>query len=179
MSLKPLVGLGSIALLALTACSGVDEAKPQAAAPTVTVTAEPEPAPTVTVTQTVTVEPESDEAEAPARDAADDVVAQEANAVEQDETSGQSNAKRSAESYLDYSAFSRQGLIEQLEYEGYSADDAAHAVDSLDVDWSEQAVKSAESYLEYSSFSLQGLIDQLIYEGFTDAQAQYGAEQAY
>ncbi|HLR44758.1 MAG TPA: hypothetical protein VK065_06165, partial [Brevibacterium sp.] len=60
MTLKPLVGLGSIALLALTACGGVDDATPQAAAPTVTVTAEPEPAPTVTVTQTVTVEPESD-----------------------------------------------------------------------------------------------------------------------
>lgn len=184
---RPLVvSLGSIALLALTACSGGNATTAQSPAPaaTVTVTAEAEPAPTVTVTQTVTVPPEHDEAE--------DVVAEEAVAAEADtadrsetsggssgETSGQTNARGSAESYLDYSAFSRQGLIEQLEYEGFSTDDAEHAVDALDVDWSEQAAKSAESYLEYSSFSLEGLIDQLVYEGFTDEQAEYGAKQAY
>src|SRR5699024_10365859 len=32
----------------------------------------------------------------------------------------QQNAVRSAESYLRFTAFSRQGLIDQLEYEGYS-----------------------------------------------------------
>lgn len=80
---------------------------------------------------------------------------------------------------MEYSAFSRQSLIEQLEYEEFSRADAEYAVDSLDVDWSEQAVKSAESYLEYSSFSLSGLIDQLVYEGFTQSQAEHGANQAY
>ncbi|MCJ0903827.1 Ltp family lipoprotein [Rhodococcus sp. ARC_M6] len=92
-------------------------------------------------------------------------------------TGGQKNAVRAAKSYLDYSAFSRQGLIEQLEYEDYSTADATFAVDSVAPDWNEQAAKAAATYLDYSAFSRQGLIDQLIYEGYTTAQAQYGVEQ--
>jgi hypothetical protein len=94
--------------------------------------------------------------------------------TEPEETVSQSNARRAAESYLEYSAFSREGLIEQLEYEEYSTADATYGVDANDVDWNEQAAKSAESYLEYSTFSKQGLIDQLLYEGFTQEQAEYG-----
>jgi Host cell surface-exposed lipoprotein len=90
------------------------------------------------------------------------------------ETVNQENARKSAESYLEYSAFSRQGLIDQLEYEEFATEDAEYAVDAVGADWNEQAAKSAESYLEYSSFSKQGLIDQLVYEGFTQAQAEYG-----
>ncbi|MCZ4279020.1 Ltp family lipoprotein [Rhodococcoides yunnanense] len=92
-------------------------------------------------------------------------------------TGGQRNAVRSANSYLEYTSFSRQGLIEQLEYEDYSTEDATFAVDYVAPDWNEQAAKSAESYLEYTSFSRQGLIDQLVYEGFTYEQAQYGVDQ--
>jgi hypothetical protein len=92
-------------------------------------------------------------------------------------TIGQRNAVRSAESYLRFSAFSRTGLIGQLEFEDYSTEDATFAVDYLDVDWNEQAAKSAESYLEFSSFSRSGLIDQLMFEGFTRAEAEYGVEQ--
>ena len=88
------------------------------------------------------------------------------------------NAVESAESYLDYSAFSRSGLIDQLKYEGFSEGDATYAVDSLNVNWDQQAAKSAESYLEYSSFSRSGLIDQLLYEGYSQSQAEYGATQA-
>lgn len=90
------------------------------------------------------------------------------------ETVSQVNARRSASSYIDFSAFSRQGLIEQLQYEGFSEADAAHGVDTLDVDWNEQAADSAASYLEFSSFSRQGLVEQLLYEGFTPAQAEHG-----
>lgn len=96
----------------------------------------------------------------------------------QDLTVGQQNAVRSAENYLRFMSFSRQGLIEQLEFEDYSTEDATFAVDHLDVDWNEQAVKSAENYLEYMSFSRQGLIDQLIFEGFTPEQAEHGAVAA-
>lgn len=94
-------------------------------------------------------------------------------------TSGQRNALKSAESYLRSSAFSYTGLIEQLEYEGFSNEDATYAADHCGADWKEQAVKSAESYLKYSSFSKSGLIDQLEFEGFTHEQAVYGVEQAY
>jgi hypothetical protein len=93
------------------------------------------------------------------------------------------NALESAQSYLDYSAFSRLGLIDQLssEYgEGYKLADATWAVDQLRVNWNEQAFKSAKSYLDYSSFSRQGLIDQLSSaygEQFTLAQATYAANK--
>jgi hypothetical protein len=86
----------------------------------------------------------------------------------------QSNARRSAESYLDFAAFSRSGLIDQLAYEGFSRADAEWAVDNLNPDWNQQAAKSAASYLEFSAFSRSGLIDQLLYEGFTQSQAEYG-----
>lgn len=92
------------------------------------------------------------------------------------ETIGQKNARASAESYLNFQAFSRKGLIEQLEFEEYSTEDAEYAVDSLDVDWNEQAAKSAESYLEFQAFSRQGLIDQLVFEGYTKAEAEYGVK---
>ncbi|WP_278261854.1 Ltp family lipoprotein [Nocardia sp. AG03] len=94
-------------------------------------------------------------------------------------TSSQRNAIQSAQDYLEISAFSRSGLIEQLEYEGYSTEDATFAVDSLNTDWNEQAARSAKQYLELSSFSRTGLIEQLEYEGFTREQAVYGVDAAY
>jgi hypothetical protein len=90
------------------------------------------------------------------------------------ETIGQKNARESAESYLRFAAFSREGLIDQLEFEEYSTEDAEYAVDILDVDWKEQAAKSAENYLEFTAFSREGLIDQLLFEGFTQEEAEYG-----
>ncbi len=90
------------------------------------------------------------------------------------ETLSQTNARRTADDYLDYSAFSPSGLIEQLEFEGYSNGDAAYAVDALGVDWNEQAAKMANDYLDYSAFARSGLIEQLEFEGFTPEQAEYG-----
>lgn len=91
----------------------------------------------------------------------------------------QRNAARKAQEYLGFSAFSRQGLIEQLEYDGFSVNDATYAVDSLDMDWNQQAVEKAKEYLEFSSFSEDGLADQLEFDGFTGAQALYGVSIAY
>jgi hypothetical protein len=90
------------------------------------------------------------------------------------ETIGQKNARESAESYLDFSAFSRQGLIDQLEFADFSTEDAEYAVDVIEVDWNEQAAKKAEAYLDFSAFSRDGLIDQLVFEGFTQEEAEYG-----
>jgi Host cell surface-exposed lipoprotein len=95
------------------------------------------------------------------------------------ETTAQHNAVKSAESYVKYSGFSRSGLIDQLEFEQYSASDATYAVDHITVDWNAEAVESAQSYLKYSSFSRSGLIDQLEFEGFTSAQAAYAVNTAY
>lgn len=88
---------------------------------------------------------------------------------------GQKNALRAANSYLNALAFSYDGLIKQLEYEGYSTEDATYAADHCGADWNEQAAKSAKSYLNSMSFSRSGLIQQLEYEGFTPSQAEYGA----
>ena len=89
-------------------------------------------------------------------------------------TLAQRNAIGLAQDYLDYTAFSRTGLIGQLEFEGFSNADATFAVDYLDVDWFEQAALMAQQYLDYSSFSRQGLIDQLVFEGFTLEEATFG-----
>ena len=90
------------------------------------------------------------------------------------ETVAQSNAKKSATSYLKYSAFSRTGLIDQLEFEGFSTADATYGVDAQIADWNAQAAKSAKAYLKLMPFSRTSLIDQLVFEGYTQAQAEYG-----
>lgn len=97
--------------------------------------------------------------------------------AEPDLTVSQEQAIGTAEDYLDYTAFSRSGLIDQLEYEDFSTEDAEFAVDYLDVSWREQAAAMAQEYLDYSHFSRQGLIEQLEYEGFTREQAEYGVDE--
>lgn len=91
-------------------------------------------------------------------------------------TAAQKNVMASAKSYLNYSGFSYDGLVRQLEFEKYSHEDAVWAADNCNADWNEEALESAKSYINYSGFSYKGLIGQLKYEGFTDEQATYGAE---
>ena len=90
-------------------------------------------------------------------------------------TLGEKNALSKAKSYLSYSAFSYKGLVEQLEFEGFSNQEATDGADNCGADWNEQAAKKAKSYMSYSSFSKNSLIEQLEFEGFTKEQAQYGA----
>ena len=97
-----------------------------------------------------------------------------ASSPSSNETVSQSNARKKGTSYLKSSAFSRKGLIEQLEFEGFSNADATYGTDAQNADWNAQAVLKAASYLKSSSFSRSGLVEQLVYEGFTDAQAEYG-----
>jgi hypothetical protein len=91
-------------------------------------------------------------------------------------TPSQEQAIKKAESYLSHMAFSAAGLVDQLEYEGFSTDDANFAVFMIDADWMKQAELKAASYLNSSSFSCSGLIDQLEYEEFTTDEARHGAE---
>ena len=104
----------------------------------------------------------------------DPVVAEAAQATPSNPTNitnAQKNAVRTAHSYLESSGFSRDGLIEQLEYDGYTGSDATIAVDSLDMNWIKQAKKTAKSYLQDSGFSRNGLIEQLEYDGYTSSDA--------
>ena len=89
---------------------------------------------------------------------------------------GEKNALNSAKQYLNYTAFSYKGLVEQLEFEGYTSEEAKFGADNCGADWNEQAAKSAKQYMNYSSFSRSGLLEQLEFEGFTPEQAEYGVK---
>ena len=91
-----------------------------------------------------------------------------------DLTVSQQNALLKALSYLKSSAFSAKGLIEQLQFEGFSKEDATLAVSMCGADWNEQAALKAKSYLKHQAFSHSGLVEQLVFEGFTQEQAEYG-----
>jgi hypothetical protein len=92
------------------------------------------------------------------------------------ETSLQQEAREVARGYFETSWFSRIGMIEQLEYEGFSYDDAVYGVDSLGANWYEEAVGMADSYIGSSWFSRSGLIEQLEYEGFSYSESEYGVD---
>lgn len=94
---------------------------------------------------------------------------------ETNETMGQKNAVRKAKDYLTFTGFSHSGLIDQLEFEGFSTEEATYGADNCGADWNEQAAIKAEEYLNTMSFSRDGLIEQLEFEGFTAEQAEYGA----
>jgi len=81
-----------------------------------------------------------------------------------------------AKDYLAVMAFSYTGLIEQLEYDGFSHEEAVYGADGCGANWNEQAAKKAQSYLDVMSFSRSGLIEQLKYDGFTQEQAEYGVQ---
>jgi len=145
------------------------------------------PAPTVTETQLVTLPPvtakPNDQATATAKPTTQ-APATKAPKPKPKITKSQEQAIGAAQDYLDYSAFSRKGLIEQLSSdagEGFPKADAIFAVDHIKVNWNEQAAKSAKEYLAYSHFSRKGLIEQLesdAGEGFTHSQAVYGVKKA-
>ena len=91
-------------------------------------------------------------------------------------TLGEQNALEKAHSYLDFTAFSYEGLIDQLEYEGYTHSEAVYGAANCGADWYEQAYQKALNYLDFTAFSRSGLIEQLEYEGFTTSEAEYAAD---
>ena len=44
---------------------------------------------------------------------------------------GQESARRKAQEYLDFASFSRSGLIEQLEFEGFNPEQAAYGASAV------------------------------------------------
>lgn len=90
-------------------------------------------------------------------------------------TLGEKNAEIKARGYLDIMPFSRSGLIAQLEFEGFTNEEAIYGVDQCNANWNEQAARKAKGYLDIMGFSRQGLINQLEFDGFTSQQAEYGA----
>ncbi|MEA4896166.1 MAG: Ltp family lipoprotein [Oscillospiraceae bacterium] len=95
-----------------------------------------------------------------------------------DLTTGQKNALQKAKDYLSITAFSHDGLVQQLEIgEKFAHEDAVYGADNCGADWNEQAAAKAKDYLDMMAFSRDGLIEQLeVGEKFTHEQAVYGAE---
>ena len=89
---------------------------------------------------------------------------------------GEQNALKKALSYLRFTAFSYNGLIDQLKYEGFTQSEATYGADNCGADWNAQATSKAQNYLRTSAFSYKGIIEQLEYDGFTHEQAVYGAD---
>ncbi|GAB3558785.1 hypothetical protein GCM10027405_05490 [Arthrobacter alkaliphilus] len=189
-----LILLGIVVNSARASASNTVASGAAAPAPAATATQTPTPTPTPTPTKDPAVAAAeakaSAEASAKAKAEADaaakakadaDAAAKAkaaADAAAKAGTVSQQNALRKAAQYLNYTAFSRTGLIGQLEFEKYSTEDATWAVDRVTVDWNVQAAKKAKDYLKYTSFSHASLADQLTFDGFTPEQAEYGVSQA-
>ncbi len=162
-----IIGYGLIALIIISALlpDSAPSSTVSTPSPTQTIST---PAPTQTISTLTTTQTIS--TPAPIK-----TVSTPAPALKSDTTTmGERNAAKKALSYLKYSSFSREGLINQLEYEGFTHQEAIYGVDQSGANWNDQAALKAESYLKYSSFSREGLINQLEYEGFTPQQAEYG-----
>ena len=91
------------------------------------------------------------------------------------ETVSQKNAVKKAKSYLGFTAFSRDGLVAQLEFEKFTHVDALYGANNSGADWNEQAAKKAKQSMDISAYSRGSLIEQLMFEKFTQAQAEFGA----
>jgi hypothetical protein len=85
--------------------------------------------------------------------------------------------------YLNLIGYSRNGLIKQLQSDGYTNQAINNALYVLEkgeyVTWKSQAVKKAQQYMETFSFSQQRLYEQLISDGFTQEEANYGVSYVY
>lgn len=89
-------------------------------------------------------------------------------------STGKRNALSQAHNYLRYMAFSKKGLQEQLEFEGYTKEEAKYGAENCGANWEKQALEKAKDYLDTSAFSKTGLQKQLEFEGFTSSEANYG-----
>ena len=78
-----------------------------------------------------------------------------------------------AKSFIESGEYSYSGLIEILEFAGYSNDEAEFAALNCNADWNNEAVQCAESYLDIKNMTKDELYGQLEYEGFTKEQISY------
>ena len=90
---------------------------------------------------------------------------------------GTEGALAKAESYLRSSAFSYSGLIDQLEYSGFTPEQAKYGADRCGANWKEEAAEKAKSYLRtFPDWTRSKLKSQLEYCGFTSSEATYGVD---
>lgn len=92
-------------------------------------------------------------------------------------TIGKRNAKKSAKSYISALALSRTQMIEQLEFEGYTTEEATYGADNCGADWNVEAAECAENLLDVMGMSRSQLAEQLEFVGFADEQIEYALEK--
>ena len=79
-------------------------------------------------------------------------------------------AVKSAEEYVYYLPMSRSGVIQMLEYDLFTPEEAAYAVEQLkDADWDAEAEEALEKYMK-QGVSRPGLEEVLEFDGFTAEQ---------
>lgn len=91
-------------------------------------------------------------------------------------TENQQKALDKANEYVDTLPLSRDGLIKQLEYDGYTTDVATYAADNCSVNWNKEAKEMAEQYMDSTTYTYKDMVQQLETEGFTKEQAKFGAK---
>ena len=91
-------------------------------------------------------------------------------------TENQQKALDKANEYVDTLPLSREGLIKQLEYDGYTTDVATYAADNCSANWNKEAKEMAEQYMDSTTYTYKDMVQQLETEGFTKEQAKFGAK---
>ena len=94
------------------------------------------------------------------------------------DTESQQKALDRAKEYLSNLPLSHDGMVTQLEFDGYSNADATYAADNCGANWNEQAARMANQLLTTGSYTRATMIEELKSNGFTDDQAAYGADAA-
>ena len=91
-------------------------------------------------------------------------------------TENQQKALDKANEYVETLPLSHDGLIKQLEYDGYTTDVATYAADNCSANWNKEAKEMAEQYMDSTTYTYKDMVQQLETEGFTKEQAKFGAK---
>ena len=91
-------------------------------------------------------------------------------------TENQQKALDKANEYVNTLPLSHDGLIKQLEYDGYTTDVATYAADNCSANWNKEAKEMAEQYMDSTTYTYKDMVQQLETEGFTKEQAKFGAK---
>ncbi|MCD8317307.1 MAG: Ltp family lipoprotein [Eggerthellaceae bacterium] len=93
-----------------------------------------------------------------------------------DEDQANQAALEEAVNYITINEVSYNRLVQILENDGFTTEEAEYAADNCGADWNEQALTTAQVYLDSGIYSRQSLIEALLDDGYTEDQAEYAAD---
>lgn len=85
---------------------------------------------------------------------------------------------RSAENYLRSQGISRLGLIDQLQFEQFSEEDARYATEQSGADWNAEAVEAAQDFLSRNPYDAKTLTVLTESMGFTEDEVTHAVDEA-